>query len=163
MRKKQKEIPELKVQFDPTTNGCEPFDVCETIHTVVLNDPIPLLSKLCVYRDSNVYGKYYNLNKEDACKILTILTEFMQECVKYNTLQRKSVVRKTMVCLITLVLMVICAFSTGIAKVQGNMLMVWALLAVQFILSNIFMTSLDDVLESISVISYSGGLVLWEK
>ena len=146
MRKKQKElqVPELNVRFIPTTKGYRPFDVHETLHTITLNDPIPLLTEKNIYRDSTVDGVCYNLNKRDAYKILNILIEFINECIEYTDLQRKRLTKRTTICCILGVLMFICPFATGIAGVQGHSVLAGSLMASQFILTSIFMKTLME-------------------
>ena len=146
MRKKQKElqVPELNVRFIPTTKGYRPFDVHETLHTITLNDPIPLLTEKNIYRDSTVDGVCYNLNKRDAYKILNILIEFIDECIDYTNIQIKRRTKRTVICCGLGVLLIICPLVAGITAALGHSILFGVLMVSEFILTRIFMKTLIE-------------------
>ena len=146
MRKKQKElkVPELYVRFIPTTKGYRPFNVHETLHTITLDDPVPLLIEQGIYRDSVVDGKCYNLNKRDTRKMLDILIEFIDECIDYTNIQIKRRTKRTVICCGLGVLLIICPLVAGITAALGHSILFGVLMVSEFILTRIFMKTLIE-------------------
>ena len=75
----EKKIPELTFRFNPTTPGVPPFEVHETINTLMSNNPVTSLIEDNLYYSSSGYT--YKLNDQDVLSLLEALNLFNRECI----------------------------------------------------------------------------------